>query len=255
MGSASKNFAVSSKSLTTPPSPLWHPVVGLLPDQAKRYCIDEGKIITLEANASPPEDFVFFSTFGALGVFIDDSPICIDTVLPGSVWGWGYTVGRNPFQAKALTPCEGFIVPAAELRLRMDELWLARLLNANETLRVKRLASEVACNATHTCLQRTAKWIGRLWRAGSAGNVKITQGDMAEITGFQRTSINAACGALQDRGALRIHRGRVEVVDADRLASMACGCDEGAHATGGALREKVAAAPKESGRTVDLIGT
>ena len=230
MGSASKNYVVSSHSLPVPPSPLWHPVIGLLPEQAKAYCVEEGRILTLEAGAAPSDGQVFFSTFGALGVFIDDSPICIDTVQPGGVWGWGHIVGRNPFNARALTPCEGFVVPAAGLRSRMDELWLTRLLSANESLRSKRLASEAACNAMHTCLQRTAKWIARLWRAGASGNVKITQSDMAEITGFQRTSVNAACGALQDRGALRIKRGRVEVIDADMLSRLSCSCDDSGEA-------------------------
>lgn len=258
MGSATKNFVVSSQSLQTAPSPLWHPVVNLLPDAAKQYCIEHGKIVSIEANGSPPADHIFFSTFGALGIFIDDSPICIDTVLPGSVWGWGYTIGRNAFQAKALTPCEGFLVPAAELRLRVDELWLARLLNANETLRAKRLASEAACNAMHTCLQRTAKWIGRLWRAGAAGNVKITQSDMAEITGFQRTSVNAACGALQDRGALRILRGRVQVVDVNILSEIACSCDGHQHATAPAATPHKTARPTptvEHARMPDLVRT
>ncbi len=238
MGFATQNYAVSSQSLQAAPSPLWHPVVSLLPDAAKNFCIERGQIITLEPDEAPPRDQVFFSTFGALGVFIQDSPICIDTVLPGSVWGWDYAIGRNPFEAKALTACEGFLVPAGELKQRMDDLWLSRLMNANGTLRAKRLASEAACNAMHTCLQRTAKWISRLWRAGAGGNVKITQSDMAEITGFQRTSVNAACGALQDRGALRILRGRLQVLDIDALAAIACGCDGHHHAPAPKAEEK-----------------
>ena len=225
MGSASNNYLVSSKSLSVAPSPLWHPVVGLLPEQAKAFCVNQGRFLGLQPNETPPDGAVFFSTFGALGVFVDDGPICVDTVLPGGVWGWGHTIGRNPFRASALTLCEGFHVPAAELRRHLDELWLTRLLNANETLRAKRLASEAACNAMHTCLQRVAKWILRLWRSGSADNLKITQSFMAEITGFQRTSVNAACGALQDRGVVRVQRGRVTVVNEALLSRIACGCD------------------------------
>lgn len=256
MGSATKNFVVSSQSLQPAPSPLWHPVVSLLPEAAKQYCVEKGRSVSIEAEDAPPPDHVYFSTFGALGVFIDDSPICVDTVLPGSVWGWDYALGRNPFRAKALTACEGFLVPAGELRQRMDDLWLARLLNANGTLRAKRLASEVACNAMHTCLQRTAKWILRLWRAGAAGNVRITQSDMAEITGFQRTSVNAACGALQDRGALRILRGRLQVLDINVLHDIACGCDGHHHPAPAQHQEKARpAATYDHRRDSDLVRT
>lgn len=256
MGSATQNFAVGSQSLQAPPSALWHPVVSLLPEAAKQFCTEKGRIISIEADEAPPLDHVYFATFGAMGVFIDDSPICVDTVLPGSVWGWDYAIGRNPFRAKALTACEGFLVPAVELGQRMDDLWLARLLNANGTLRAKRLASETACNAMHTCLQRTAKWIARLWRAGAAGNVKITQSDMAEITGFQRTSVNAACGALQDRGALRILRGRLQVLDIDVLCDIACGCDGHHHVAPPAARPKAQPAPSiKPVRVPDLVRT
>lgn len=225
MGLALESYAVCPKGYSVAPSPLWHPVISLLPEAARKYCEESGRVIALDPNTSPPEAHVFFSTFGALGVFLENSPICVDTVLPGSVWGWGYTVGRTNFETRALTPCEGYLVPAPGLGKCIDSLWLSRLLNANETLRSRRLAAEATCNATHTCLQRVAKWIVRLWRSGPADNVKITQSHMAEITGFQRTSVNAACGALQDRGALRIQRGRIMVVDEDMLSRIACDCD------------------------------
>ncbi len=90
------------------------------------------------------------------------------------------------------------------------------------------LGVEAACNARHTALQRLAKWIARLHAAnGEEGGISITQGELADMLGVQRTSINAACRHLQDRGALRIRRARLVVLDQGELSQAACDRDVG----------------------------
>lgn len=80
--------------------------------------------------------------------------------------------------------------------------------------RARALGVEAACNARHTALQRLAKWIARLHAAdGEERGISITQGELADMLGVQRTSVNAACRHLQDRGALRICRARLIVLD------------------------------------------
>jgi len=47
------------------------------------------------------------------------------------------------------------------------------------------------------------------------------------MLGVQRTSVNAACRHLQDRGTLRIRRARLVVLDQEELSQAACDCDVG----------------------------
>lgn len=92
--------------------------------------------------------------------------------------------------------------------------------------RARALGVEAACNARHTALQRLAKWIARLNNAaGEERGISITQGELGSLLGLQRTSVNAACRHLQDRGAVRIRRARLVVVDQDALSEAACDCD------------------------------
>ena len=82
----------------------------------------------------------------------------------------------------------------------------------------------VACNALHSAEERLARWLLSSHDRAGDDEIRLTQQSMAEMLGVQRTTVTAVTGALQARGLIRAHRGRVEVVDRRGLERAACEC-------------------------------
>jgi CRP-like cAMP-binding protein len=121
---------------------------------------------------------------------------------------------------------QSFVAAGQVQQLSLDKNMTG--FHAYAAWRARALGVEAACNARHTALQRLAKWIARLHAAdGEERGISITQGELADMLGVQRTSVNAACRHLQDRGALRIRRARLVVLDQEELSQAACDCDVG----------------------------
>ena len=62
-----------------------------------------------------------------------------------------------------------------------------------------------------------------LYRDGAADTVTIplTQEDLAELAGTTRPTANKVLKAVEEAGAVRIARGRIDVLNADELARRA----------------------------------
>ncbi len=86
------------------------------------------------------------------------------------------------------------------------------------------MMQSVACNALHRTEERCARWLLATHDRAGENIVNLTQEALAEMLGVQRTTVTAVTGVLQDRGLIRTHRGRVEVLDRPGLERAACEC-------------------------------
>lgn len=204
-----------------------HPVLCALPEEVKVSVLKFSQFIFLGNKDSPPKGHLLFLTSGALGIFSKGSPVCSGLIVPGSVYGWETLLdGCRWRESRAVVPSKGFSVPVEPLKRALSDRWMLRFLANHAIARTRDAASEASCNALHSASQRTAKWLMRLHRtvADSRG-ISITQAQLGELLGFQRTSINSSCGYLKDRGAIEVHRGRIVVKDALKLSAICCPCD------------------------------
>lgn len=81
-----------------------------------------------------------------------------------------------------------------------------------------------ACNAVHNVRQRYCRWLLRMHElVGTEFN--LTQELLAQMMGVRRTSVSAVAQELQSEGLVRYRRGRINVVNLDKLRSSACGCE------------------------------
>ncbi|WP_112999452.1 Crp/Fnr family transcriptional regulator [Brevundimonas diminuta] len=205
-----------------------HPVYAVLPQKVQVGLTESARRLSLEAGEAPPSNALYFVLNGALGFFPSDQRICVGVVPPGSVLGWEGAIGVTieAHNTRAILPTVGYIAPLRSVRTLLKSTWIHQFLAAYAASRARALGVEAACNARHTALQRLAKWIARLHAAdGEERGISITQGELADMLGLQRTSVNAACRHLQDRGALRIRRARLVVLDQEELSQAACDCD------------------------------
>lgn len=86
------------------------------------------------------------------------------------------------------------------------------------------MMQSVACNALHRTEERCARWLLATHDRAGDKMIHLTQESLAEMLGVQRTTVTAVTGALQERGLIRTHRGRVEVMDRPGLERAACEC-------------------------------
>lgn len=86
------------------------------------------------------------------------------------------------------------------------------------------MMQSVACNALHRAEERACRWLLATHDRAGDRIIHLTQESLAEMLGLQRTTVTAVTSALQDRGLIRTHRGRVEIVDRPGLERAACEC-------------------------------
>jgi len=86
------------------------------------------------------------------------------------------------------------------------------------------MMQSVACNALHRTEERCARWLLATHDRAGDKMIHLTQESLAEMLGVQRTTVTAVTGVMQDRGLIRTHRGRVEVLDRAGLERAACEC-------------------------------
>ena len=86
------------------------------------------------------------------------------------------------------------------------------------------LGQLVACNRLHEVEERLARWLLMLEDRVHDNEFHITQEFLAEMLGSRRTTVTMAAGALQRIGLIEYQRGRVHILDRERLESAACEC-------------------------------
>lgn len=155
-----------------------------------------------------------------------------DTTVCLGVGSRGWMFGLEAASARArkingmwLTQGRVFEAPAAAFVEVLGWEAAHGLLARQAGARMAQLEQEVLCNATHPVPARLAKWIWRLRRATGATAIPLTQKELAEMAGVQRTSANAAMQKLKAAGAVRVARGRIHVLDDEALHRFACPCE------------------------------
>jgi CRP-like cAMP-binding protein len=86
------------------------------------------------------------------------------------------------------------------------------------------LGQLIACNRLHEVEERLARWILMLQDRTQEDELLITQEFLAEMLGSRRTTVTLAAGTLQRIGLIEYQRGRVHILDRERLESAACEC-------------------------------
>lgn len=83
----------------------------------------------------------------------------------------------------------------------------------------------VACNATHSIEQRTARWLlAAIERTGSP-EMALTQEQLAAMLGVGRSYLSRVIRDLKERGVIETRRARFGVRDVEGLRSLACECN------------------------------
>jgi CRP-like cAMP-binding protein len=81
-----------------------------------------------------------------------------------------------------------------------------------------------ACNAVHSVEQRLARWLLLAHDRIGQNEFPLTQEFVAMMLGASRPSVTIVAGTLQKAGLITYRRGRLAIVDRERLEAASCEC-------------------------------
>jgi hypothetical protein len=169
------------------------------------------------------------SAMAAFSVWVDDDHPAIEVALVGREGAIGGIVsnGNVPAYATCQVRSGGRflrIKTAALEQCKLDSITLRHWFSRYSDCLLAQIFQTAACNATHTIIQRTAKWL----LAGAARTSKLefemTQEQLAEMLGVGRTFVTRIVRQLRDEGVLDTRRGVFIVKDETALRQKSCRC-------------------------------
>lgn len=137
--------------------------------------------------------------------------------------------GRLPAYAKAEVQYPGPFLRIELVRLeeaKLRSLTLRHLFARYADCLMAQMFQAIACNASHSIEQRTAKWlIAAMDRTGTP-TIPLTQEQLAAMLGVGRSYISRVLGSFKDRGVLETRRGTLVVSGFDEIRRLACLCND-----------------------------
>jgi CRP-like cAMP-binding protein len=86
------------------------------------------------------------------------------------------------------------------------------------------IMQSTACNAVHSVEQRLARWLLMARDRMESDEFPLTQEFLAMMLGVSRPSVTIIAGTLQKAGLITYRRGRIHIVDGDKLEAASCEC-------------------------------
>jgi CRP-like cAMP-binding protein len=103
---------------------------------------------------------------------------------------------------------------------------LAATIARHEQALLFQTQQSAACKAAHRVEAQLLRTLLRARDLAQGDRLGFTHEVLAEMLGVRRTSVTEAAQALQKAGLIRYARGKIEMVDVDRLREAACACNE-----------------------------
>jgi CRP-like cAMP-binding protein len=133
------------------------------------------------------------------------------------------TTGRSAYEVSCQTDVEAW---------RMDVDALRAALHASEPLRRLLLqyvafifsctGRALACKVSHLAEERLARWLLMTRDQMDDDELPLTHDVLARMLGFRRPTVSAAAEALQRRGLITYHRGRIAITNRAGLEAASC---------------------------------
>jgi len=151
----------------------------------------------------------------------DDQELVVRMVRSGDAFGAVSAAdgGSHATTATTDTGCRLVHVTTAVVRaLVADDPSVARFLLAHLSTEVRRVEARLVQRCSKSTLSRVAARLSALDRGDP---ILMTQSELADWVGATRESTARSLGELRRRGAVSTGRGRIEIVDRDRLLELA----------------------------------
>jgi hypothetical protein len=169
------------------------------------------------------------AAMAAFSVWIDAESPAVEVALVGREGAVGGIVSNGDVPAFATCRVQAGgrflrLKTHALEQCKLDSISLRHWFSRYSDCLLAQMFQTAACNATHTIIQRTAKWLlGSVARTGRV-EFEMTQEQLAEMLGVGRTFVTRVVRQLRDEGVLDTRRGVFIVKDEAALRAKSCRC-------------------------------
>lgn len=159
-----------------------------------------------------------------------------------------------PYDALVQAPTSGYAVESSVVQdlFRRGQVFHDSVLRFAYVV-LKQMSQTCVCNHFHTIEARLCRWLTVMCERSNNRQLQVTQEFLAHMLGVQRTSIGPIANLLQANGAIRYARGRVEIIDLERLRSLACDCYKVVTEEYGRLRADAPKKPMSDSRQTSRV--
>jgi CRP-like cAMP-binding protein len=134
---------------------------------------------------------------------VNEAPYRMEVQIPGKVMRIRTTVLLEEF---------GRSGPLRDLMLRYTHSLILEI------------SQSAACNRFHTIEQRLCRWLLVARDRVESNILDLTQDALSQMLGSNRTNVTAAASNLKSEGLIEYSRGRIQILDEDKLKKAACEC-------------------------------
>jgi len=99
-----------------------------------------------------------------------------------------------------------------------------RLLLRYTQALITQISQTAVCNRLHSVEQQLCRWLLLSHDRINTDELIMTQELIADMLGVRREGVTLAAGRLQDGGAIKYVRGRIKIIDRQKLEDTVCEC-------------------------------
>ncbi len=136
-------------------------------------------------------------------------------------------MGGGTTPSKAIVQSAGFAYRLSSRALK-DEFdrhgYMQLLLLRYTQSLITQMAQTAVCNRHHSVDQQLCRWLLLSLDRLSGTHLTMTQELIANMLGVRREGVTTAAGKLQKLGVIHYVRGRITVIDREKLEELSCEC-------------------------------
>lgn len=179
-----------------------------------------------------PIEYVYFphhAIVSALSAMADGSVVEVGLVGNDGVVGIPAALGDNIAITIATVQVAdfGMRMKASVLKTEFQrggvlQSLLLRYMQAQHAL----VSQNAACNRLHYLEGRLARWLLLVYDRVESNELPLTHEFMGQMLGVRRAGVTEAANALQQAGLVRYTRGKITILDREKLKAVSCECYE-----------------------------
>ncbi len=175
-------------------------------------------------------DYVFFPTTSIVSLlYTMENGSSAEMGLTGNdgVVGIALFMGGGTMPNRAVVQSAGAAI-RMKAKVLQDEFALGGkfqllLLRYTQAL-ITQISQTAVCNRLHSVEQQLCRWLLLSHDRLKSDELVMTQELIADMLGVRREGVTVAAGHLQDIGAIRYARGRIKILNRQKLEETVCEC-------------------------------
>jgi CRP-like cAMP-binding protein len=130
-----------------------------------------------------------------------------------------------PYEVAVHTETEAYRIKAEDLQKEFDKgEALQELILRYLNVLIAQISQSALCHRFHTVEEALSGWLLMVQDRLNTQSLNLTQELISHALGVPRTGVTMAAGTLQRAGLIRYSRGKIAILDRERLEDNSCEC-------------------------------